>query len=223
VPSSHFGEPDLLARIFHVGLGGSYGEDQVRIYAYGGVMGREEEWRLVADDWYAVLAPYQLTHLHMKNLRGWEQSSRSQLLNSLTDVVLRRNLAAVCWAAQDSLFEQDANRARRARELFVTLVTQITNVAPPDVHLALICDREADLAKEVLLWIDAVARSNKPLYDRISGICYMNSRDLTAVQAADMVAYLCREDAERYAADPSSPVDLILERLTQGRWRRQRV
>ena len=111
------------------------------------------------------------------------------------------------------------------RDLLIALVRQLIPLVPAEAPLALICDRESDLAREILSWIDALGRSERSLYERIAGVCFMNSRDVVILQAADMVAYLVREDAERFAADSSvSPINPLLDKLApHGQWVRRRV
>ena len=102
------------------------------------------------------------------------------------------------------------------RDVLSAVIRRLIPLVPAEAQIGLVCDREADLAKEVLSWIDDLGRSERALYDRIAGICYMNSRDVIILQIADMMAYLFREYAEQRERDPSLPVNPLLDRMTKS-------
>jgi hypothetical protein len=129
-------------------------------------------------------------------------------------------LRAVGDAAREELLDKEP--AKGKRELFTRVVRDLLRAAPQDVGFALVCDREQDLAKEVAAWIERERHRDKmdgrpDVYERITGICYMNSRFTLQIQAADLVAGLFREHVERIDADPSAAIDPLLDKLTEGR------
>lgn len=205
--------------IIQVSLDGSYSRpgSRVRVFAYAGLFGYEEAWKVLALAFKRLMP--NIPHFRTNELR--ETQGFNELRQALADEFVRIGMRAVGFAANEALLT-DGRDGLKKRDVFLEVIKDLIAVMPQQVNLALLCDREQDLAKEAAIWLDreqmeAKASGRAPLYERISGICYLNSRMSPQVQAADLVVGLLREHAEAHDVDPSAPTNPVLEKLMAGR------
>ena len=140
----------------------------------------------------------------------------SAVRTALGEACVRAGMKAIGVASRQELLTPESE-AKRKHQVFSQVVEDLVAAMPPTVNLALLCDREQDLAKEITQWSQRASERNDPLYDRVAGICYLNSRYSIQIQAADLVAGLLREHAEQHEADPTAPMDPVLAALAGGR------
>lgn len=201
--------------IFQVSLDGSYGRNtpgKVRVFSYGGLFGYEDAWKAFAPGWQGVLAMHQIERYRTHDLKV--RPDFEDIRSTLATAAHQCGLKAVGCSADVALLD-DVSEARKKKDVFEHVVKQLLRAAPPEVNFALICDREQDLAKQVAAWLQRLSEMGRPnSYDRIAGICYMNSEHSLQTQAADLVAGLFREHAERQLAVPGAEVDKRLVLLT---------
>jgi hypothetical protein len=221
---SVFRDRDPSVQIVQVGLDGSWGERAPRVLSYGGVAGNQNEWTALDPLWLEVLRTHGLTEFHMvdaMNFRNafqpWGEDRfqrRDALLQSLVDVIKTSGLKAVVTAAEEGLLSNKA-KAKKKREVFEDVVRQLVKVLPQaDVMFAFLCDREQDLSREVLVWLEKLQIKDPSIVSRIAGVCYMKRQTVLQLQAADLIAYLYREEVERHRHEPHKERNPLLERLS---------
>ena len=212
--------------IVQVSLDGSYSkaERAPRVFAYGGLFGYEAAWKTLVPQWLKNLPPGR-AYYRSSELAG--SQSFEEVRDRLVDVCVNVGLTGFGSAAVAELLSEKSE-ARKKRDIFMHVVKDLLRVVPPGVNVALVCDREQDLAKQVDAWLqrerDMARRDGvDSLDERITGICYMNSRMSVQTQAADLMVGLLREHAERREADPFAPIDPRLDRLGGGRMKDDRL
>jgi hypothetical protein len=225
VPNTWFGAFDPMAPvILQASLDGSYtssvGTAGRRAFAYGGLAGFDDAWRVFAPGWSVILEANNLE---------WFRTSEARVLPGFTKLrqalgehVRACGLHAIgCAVDLDLAIAQ--TEAGKKRDVFEHVIRQLVRVVPAEANFALLCDREQDLAKQVSPWLDRLGwlaqqqgRTDR-LYERIVGICYINSKLSMQIQAADLVAGLFREHAEQQLIVPGSDPDPLLVLITEGR------
>jgi hypothetical protein len=218
VPNSWFGIFDDMAPVIaQACLDGSYQRDPHpagRIFAYGGWIGFDDAWRLFAPAWNATLAARGIEYFRSAEMR--HRPDFEELRQTLAKAAKESGLHAIGKSADvNELGPKDGNRKR---DLFEAVVRQMLSATPIGANLALLCDREQDLAKEVDAWLQRLRweQRNDNTYERIAGICYLNSRLSMQIQAADLAASLFREHGERKRDDPGADPDPLLDFITDG-------
>jgi len=221
VPNAWFGAFDDvdMKPIIQVSLDGSYGRpgSPVRVFAYAGLFGYEEAWKVLASSFRRLMP--DIPHFRTNELR--DKPGFVELRQALAEEFVRIGMRAVGFAANEALLSNGRDGLKK-RDVFLEVVKDAIVVMPQTVNLALLCDREQDLAKEAATWLDreqmeARAAQRVPLYERISGICYLNSRMSPQIQAADLVVGLLREHAEVHELDRNARMNPALEKLAAGR------
>jgi len=222
--------------ILQAGLDGSYRWQEPSIFAYAGVAAYEEDWKAAALKWQTILNLYGINRFRMREAMRFEgdfrqkkiewgddrEAKREGMLNQLADVVIGAKLQPVGCAADTSLLSP-GTRAAMVRDVLERVIRQLLEVIPAVAQLGLVCDREEDLAKEVMKWLNKLQLSEPTIYGRIAGVCYMNSHSVVILQAADMLAYLFREYAEQKERDPSIPINPLLDKMTRSQMVYRRI
>lgn len=203
--------------IIQVSLDGSYSKAgrAPRVFAYGGLFGYEGAWKELVPQWVKNLPPGR-SYYRTSELVGSEAFEETR--NRLVDVCVKADLTGFGTAAAADLLS-DEGEPQKKREIFMHVVKDLLRVVPPGVNVALVCDREQDLAKQIDAWL----QRDRAAADRIAGICYMNSRMSVQTQAADLLVGLLREHAERREAGQTAPIDARLDRLSKGRMKENRL
>lgn len=220
VPNTWFGDfaiGDMPT--VQVALDGSYGAGPDRMLAYGGWFGFEDAWKCLAPAWSRMLVHHNIHHFRSNDLvvrHDW-----AQVREDFGRVALKAGLHAVVSVPTTALMRKCSKESVRKRMVFQNVVRQLFEKAPDDVEFAFICDREEDLADEIGPWVKSLKRpddmAGRPsVYERISGICFMNSRRMLQVQAADLVAHLARERAEFLRDNPLATPDRLVDLLIPG-------
>lgn len=212
--------------IVQVSMDGSYTKAgrTPRVFAYGGLFGYEAAWKALAPLWAKSL-PEGRSYFRSSESTGSEAFEQAR--ERLADACVTAGLIGFGSAADAALLS-DQGEARKKRDIFMHVLQDLLRVLPSSVNLALVCDREPDLAKQIAAWLQrdrdkAKLAGIESVDDRITGICYMNSRMSVQTQAADLVVGLLREHAERKETDPSAPIDPRLDRLLRGRMKEGHV
>jgi hypothetical protein len=218
VPKTWFGAFDDVTVLCQVSLDGSYSRPDPkarRFFAYAGLFGFDGAWRLLAPEWQKVLEDH--------GLKYFRTNEHKVFRNEFVEAISNAGLQAVGAVADEARLD-DRHDSKRKRGVFERVVRQLLGAAPSHVNFALICDREQDLAKEVASWLDRLKLNEPVTYARVTGICYMNSRSVLQVQAADLAAGLFREQAEREASDEGASVNPLLAKLMgKGRFAAERI
>jgi hypothetical protein len=220
VPNSWFGVFDNVPPpITQACLDGSYDGADItadRMLAYGGLFGNEDAWHGLAAFWEPTLKGYGIDAFRTTELR--HRRDIDAIREALAVEAHKCGLHGVAVVASEALLDRKASAGKR--ELFGSVVTQLLEAAPSFQNIALICDREQDLAGEVFAWMERLRWQSKQdvdrdLYERITGICWMNSRQTIQIQAADMVSGLAREFGRALLrADDAEPPRALATVLT---------
>lgn len=225
VPNTWFGVFDQmpLPVILQASLDGSYGRSTGvvgrRVLAYGGAVGFDDAWRLFAPKWSAILSEHNLEGFRTTEARLLPGFAELRL--TLCEHIRGCGLHAI-GCAVDLDLSNAQTEAGKKRDVFEHVVRQLMKVAPAEANIALLCDREQDLAKDVspldrLGWLAKQEGRVDRLYERIVGICYINSKLSMQIQAADLIAGLFREHAEQQLRAPGSEPSEMLNTVTEGR------
>ena len=209
-----------------------------QIIAYAGVGADSRVWPMLSESWSEILERHGLRSFHMveaMNFRGafvdkgreWgseRELRRDALVKELAQAITQSQFHFVGWMAEIPLLASDSTRAEKKAEVFRLLVRQLLGLNfdnfqnPPS--FALICDREQDLAKPVLGWVDRLCVESPEARERLAGVCFMNNRMVPPLQAADLCVYLFREEGERILERPDDPPNPLLMEVSGDRIRR---
>jgi hypothetical protein len=216
------------AVLLHVGLDGSGHVARDRFLAYGIVTGLEPQWRLFHHDWGKLLDRHDLTHIRMTDAVSFQGpfkdkaakwgSQRSEQRNGLlleAAEVITRHLkpgGASCDFA--ALPSEKVYRYKR-KVLFQYIIGKLLD-ADPDYVLAFLCDDEQDSAPDFYKLINAFKLSHQRWAQRLGGICFFDDRQMSQIQAADIVAWALRERRKREVEHPSSPPTQLESALLAG-------
>jgi len=202
--------------IEQVSLDGSYGRDpSERMFSYGGWFGYEDAWKVLAMKWPALLDKFNIHHFRSNDLKGrpdWKQLQQEFGMAAKT-----AGLHVVVSVPSERLLGS-GTEAQRKMAVFQHVVRQLFDAAPESVNFALMCDREQDLEKQISAWVQRLRERKGDQYDRIVGVCFLNSKKVIHVQAADLVANLAREQGEALLRNQAAPMDPLLDKLTDGRF-----
>jgi hypothetical protein len=220
VPNSWFGVSNNVDwPVIQVALDGSYGVGPAeRMFSYGGWFGYEDAWRALDPAWNRLNAAYGVSYFRSNELRG--RSDWAEMREHFGATALRVGLHAVVAVPSESLLRAGTDAARK-RMVFQHVVRQLFDKAPLNTNFAFVCDREQDLAREINGWIDSLKRPDEIAgrsspYDRISAVCWLNSKRMIQVQAADLLANLARQQAEAIRSDPNVALWPLVEKLIPG-------
>jgi hypothetical protein len=112
---------------------------------------------------------------------------RDAIVRAFIEAIRQSGLVVVAISAEAALLS-DKNIAAKKRDVFERVVRELDAKVPPSGSLAFICDREQDLARPVLDWINRLQVSEPRLSERIAGVCYMQRRTILQIQAATTIA-----------------------------------
>ena len=218
------------ALVIQVALDGSGSVDRSRYVAYGGIAGSGATWGALHETWVEILNRHGLDYLRMTEAMNWAEPWWSEKAREWgSDRVARRDaILAECVAAaqRHRLFAvgigADVRHLRRPeqlvakkRTLFQAVLLDLLKQLKPEHTLALMCDDEQDAAMEFYGFVNSTRKSYPDLGSKIAGICFLDDRQVTQLQLADMVAWLLRTDTERAAERPTEPRSELLVTLGQ--------
>lgn len=210
--------------------------------SYAGVFAGERTWVAFSELWSRKLKAHDLEYLRMTDAMGFHgvfgrkrtewaadaEQRRDEVLADFASVFRELDLRATGFAISvEGLAEEKL--VWRKRELFQKVVQEFLGKLPQASKsiIGLICDTEQDAADYFRKWLNNLQQRDETSR-RIALLCFGNSKLIHALQLADMMAYLLREEAERFELRPEQAVNPLLSGMApivigEPQWKGQRI
>jgi hypothetical protein len=212
------------AHVCHVAVDGSGAVEGQRFVALGYASGFEGNITPFTEAWLKLLDKYELHSLRMSEAysfrfafeekhRAWgdrREEVRDELVLEAAKVIKTHLRPGGVFGRFDKTSKEKTISWRKGL-LFHHMVLRNLREQPDNVTLAFMCDDEPDIAIDFYKHLTSFERKNEGWRRRIAGICFMDDRNVAHIQAADVVAYVLRDSADRVADGmPVSPLYPIL-------------
>jgi hypothetical protein len=215
------GSERFFVVISQVFLDGSWPGDGSGCMAFGALAARQDPLIEFHLRWSALLDEYGLPALHMTELMSFRgpfnalaaewgddrDAKRNALLSRFADVLCGSpQWAPSCMVADIETFSAKTRQAKKV-ELFQSLVRRILLHAPAGDTIFLLCDEEQDVDRDYLGWLRNLKLQDSKIRRQVVGISFVDDEVVLPIQAADMIAWVVRDERERQLYRPSELVN----------------
>lgn len=208
---SHVDTPLIHAAIDGSGTG--------RFISYGAVYGPAPAWALLWDDWAKLLDEYQVDHIRMAHAMSFngafeekreewgerKEETRNALLMRAAKLIRESKCRVIGLHMDFEKFPPKSYRPKKAMMFALLVRALLQQQKDPESVLAFMCDDEQDVAVDYYKFLTRFKRHFPKLAPRVAGLCFYNDTRVYQLQAADMAAYVHRENAEGIS-NPLYPV-----------------
>ncbi len=169
---------------------------------------KDDEWRKIKNEWGDECEPKRT--LMLNDFAATVRSAEIVCVGAVVDAAHFRSLCAAHAKFKDR-FKDPAYME------FDTLVmrgiekTEIIDKCSP---ISLVVDDHQQFSIECYQYLNELKRNFPKVRDRIHGICIVNDKSYTAVQAADMIAFESRRLMVERMKDPQTPMSELYKSLT---------
>lgn len=182
------------------------------VVSFAGLMSPMDDWLIFHGEWSHLLRKHEIASLHMTSglnfaLRGTARKKlgfdeRCAILGEFVGVI-KKNLSfgqacAVDIRAFKSLPSHQRRKVYKGDPYllaFATVINRVVDRLSKGEILSIVCDDEEHYAVRCYKML-AQAKNNHPyLRKAITSICFGDDKQMVALQAADMLAYLMRAEA----------------------------
>jgi hypothetical protein len=202
---------------FYCDESGKYQKDPLT--AFCGVCASEAQIRQFDEEWRELLAHFELDALHMKKVsrtnedcgsrfpKGQTIVEKIELLRPFADCI-NKNMRIGLIQAWDvkgySALKMDVKKMLGGSNdpyylTFIRGMLELIHQIPEQDRIAIICDDDLNNAWDAYLHYRAVGKAYWEIQQRMVSIAFANDVYFPALQAADFVAFLTRQEgAERF-------------------------
>jgi hypothetical protein len=225
-------ELKITAMQHYVFLDGSGKPEESEVVGFCGYLAHAETWDALRPAWKDKLRLYGLTTLHTKhamNLHGEFHSkaiswgppkfkARDDLLLDFVRLIKAIGLRGVGCLIESRLLKPHQIK-RGDLALLESVVRGALSLLRPDEALSLFVDDEQGFAHLCYDLYSKLKKENADVRSRLKAICFGDDESFAGLQAADLFAYLAREELMRKTGKTSTkpnPVWVELIRETSG-------
>jgi hypothetical protein len=187
-----------------------------KFLAFAGYVSWIDVWNVFASEWQAQLVKHGLKSLHTN------AEKRPEVLLDFARIIKSHRLFGVCTAidtsAYRSLPSSDRRLIRYAPKALAFYLTIKSVVDRPDMdehHLGLICDDDQEYSMECYKILNRVRNSDSRIKEKVFSICFADDKKYSPLQAADLLAYLTRQELMRRMQSPQEPCSSAYQFLTE--------
>jgi hypothetical protein len=221
------GVSDLPRPMLHVYFDES-GKFQDKDYiSFCGWVAPLEGWENFSVEWDALLERHRISHVHMAGLmnfrdefealkKEWGPIKRDRVLDDFANLIRSRVGYGVLTAFDTKHFRQMSQKFRdKIKNPHFTIFRLALNILMDkvaldvknypgivDVNVSIICDQDAGTSSECLRHVHKLRQIDARARDRLVGVCFCDSKSVSPLQAADMLAYTIRAEIERRSQHP---------------------
>jgi hypothetical protein len=109
----------------------------------------------------------------------------------------------------------EKQRLAQKNLLFSAAIDALFANAPTGQVMTFVCDDEQDSAMEYYKLFNKYKQQHPALRPRLVGLCFFDDKFAAHLQAADMAAYVLREEARRVAERPNDPPSKLVAVLSE--------
>jgi len=222
--------------VYEIAFDGSGTIGQHLAIAYAGVMATHIQWGALSEAWSSLLKEHDLKYFKMaeaetfygefqRKYTEWgdkRNEIKDALLLELATLAKRYDFRIAGCAGGMRHFSGDEKTAKKKLKLFQGAILALLTGTPftdstLEHRVMLISDIEQDVEHDYRRWIDSLRKEDYKSASRIMGIAFMDDKFVQALQLADMVAFLARQEAERFImGNPDSEVNPLYTLLMLG-------
>lgn len=154
--------------------------------------------------------------------KGWEFAERDKMVYKLIDLVSEVGYVALSATMSLSVWDSLDSETRRRFDnnsqmaVMETIMLALAKWSRKD-KVAIVCDDEESLAIGFYRMVNKLKNRHANLRSAIASVCFGDDKAAPPLQAADLYAYLCREELERQIERPSEAVSPFYQYLTNRR------
>jgi hypothetical protein len=208
---------------------GTFNDPQCKVVCFSGWVGRGHHWQEFSELWDALLRSERIDVFHATDALGnkmrgefknWTSTRRDGLVQSFTRLIHNHALAgfSASVSIQDfktfpSNIQQNYNNDPHYM-VFETCILGILGILGKFENFTLVCDDHERYAIECYKLLNKMKLRHVGLRKKLASICFADDKQHPPLQAADLWAYLNRQEMERRLNSKDDPVSPFYTALT---------